>query len=133
MPEGTRVVTILPDSIRNYMTKHLMDEWMWERNLFPAPVAKQNESWYNTPVSSIKTEKVKSFKFRFLQSLAFFNVSKADKNQHGFGLDENGRNLLFASNQRRRLNYGPVQPTKVSYCLDKVINWVFDVEIRRMT
>ena len=58
MPEGTRVVTILPDSIRNYMTKHLMDEWMWERNLFPAPVAKQNESWYNTPVSNIKTQKV---------------------------------------------------------------------------
>jgi len=34
MPEGTRVVCILPDSIRNYMTKHLMDEWMWERDFF---------------------------------------------------------------------------------------------------
>ena len=34
MDEGTRVVCILPDSVRNYMTKHLMDEWMWERDLF---------------------------------------------------------------------------------------------------
>ena len=28
LPEGSRVVTILPDSIRNYMTKFLDDEWM---------------------------------------------------------------------------------------------------------
>jgi len=57
MPAGTRVVTLLPDSIRNYMTKHLMEEWMWERELMPAPVPQQNESWYNNHVSSIKTKK----------------------------------------------------------------------------
>jgi len=28
LPEGSRVVTILPDSIRNYMTKFVDDEWM---------------------------------------------------------------------------------------------------------
>lgn len=59
MPAGTTVVTILPDSIRNYMTKHLMDEWMWERDLFPAPIAAQNESWYNDIVSHIPAKKVK--------------------------------------------------------------------------
>lgn len=57
MPEGTTVVTILPDSIRNYMTKHLMDEWMWERDLFPAPIAKQNEGWYNQSVSLLPSNK----------------------------------------------------------------------------
>merc|ERR1712048_871161 len=57
MPEGTRVVCILPDSIRNYMTKHLMDEWMWERDFFTPPIAPQNESWYNKPVSSIPFDK----------------------------------------------------------------------------
>jgi len=57
MPEGTTVVTILPDSIRNYMTKHLMDEWMWERELFPAPVPEQNASWYNLPVCQLKSSK----------------------------------------------------------------------------
>jgi len=57
MPEGTRVVCILPDSIRNYMTKHLMDEWMWERDLFQAPVAPQNGSWYNLPLSKLPCKK----------------------------------------------------------------------------
>ena len=28
LPEGSRVVTILPDSIRNYLTKFVDDEWM---------------------------------------------------------------------------------------------------------
>ena len=27
---GKRVVVLLPDSIRNYMTKHLNDDWMYE-------------------------------------------------------------------------------------------------------
>ena len=29
--KGKRVVVILPDNIRNYMTKHLNDDWMYER------------------------------------------------------------------------------------------------------
>ena len=66
MPEGTTVVTILPDSIRNYMTKHLMDEWMWERELFPAPVPEQNASWYNLPVSNLKSSKVRFQIYCFL-------------------------------------------------------------------
>ncbi len=36
MPTGTRVVTILPDSIRNYLTKFVDDRWMRE-NGFLAP------------------------------------------------------------------------------------------------
>lgn len=58
MPEGTTVVCILPDSIRNYMTKHLMDEWIWERDLFPAPVPEQSAKWYHTPVSHLKVNQV---------------------------------------------------------------------------
>ena len=69
MPEGSRVVCILPDSIRNYMTKHLMDEWMWERDLFAPPVPEQNSKWYNQKVEEIKKTvrieiKKKSFKRR---------------------------------------------------------------------
>lgn len=29
--KGKRVVVLLPDNIRNYMTKHLNDDWMYER------------------------------------------------------------------------------------------------------
>ena len=30
LPEGKRVVVVLPDSIRNYMTKFINDDWMYE-------------------------------------------------------------------------------------------------------
>jgi len=30
LPEGKRVVVILPDSIRNYMTKFVNNDWMYE-------------------------------------------------------------------------------------------------------
>jgi len=30
--KGKRCVVLLPDNIRNYMTKHLNDDWMYERN-----------------------------------------------------------------------------------------------------
>jgi len=53
LPAGKRVVCILPDSIRNYMTKHLMDEWMWERDLAIPPLPEQNAKWYNDTVGSL--------------------------------------------------------------------------------
>lgn len=30
LPEGKRVIVVLPDSIRNYMTKFINDDWMYE-------------------------------------------------------------------------------------------------------
>lgn len=30
--KGKRCVVLLPDNIRNYMTKHLNNDWMYERN-----------------------------------------------------------------------------------------------------
>lgn len=35
LQEGENVVVILPDSIRNYMTKFVADEWMQARGLMP--------------------------------------------------------------------------------------------------
>ena len=32
MPAGSRVAIIFPDSIRNYMTKYLSNDWMIENN-----------------------------------------------------------------------------------------------------
>jgi cystathionine beta-synthase len=53
---GQRCVVILPDSIRNYMTKHLNDEWMVERG-FAEEVADpsvSSEWWYTLPISAIQ-------------------------------------------------------------------------------
>lgn len=37
--KGDRMVVILPDSIRNYMTKHLSDYWMYNRGFVQFPAA----------------------------------------------------------------------------------------------
>jgi len=53
---GQRCVVILPDSIRNYMTKHLSDEWMAEKG-FTEEVADPSVSkewWYSLPVSALQ-------------------------------------------------------------------------------
>lgn len=34
VPKGKRVVVVLSDSIRNYMTKHLDDKWMEKQQFY---------------------------------------------------------------------------------------------------
>eukprot|EP00058_Branchiostoma_floridae_P025212 XP_002610702.1 hypothetical protein BRAFLDRAFT_117945 [Branchiostoma floridae] len=48
LKEGQRCVVILPDSIRNYMSKHLSDDWMSERNLLEktSEGAEMNKPWW---------------------------------------------------------------------------------------
>ena len=45
---GKRVVIILPDSVRNYMTKALSDDWMGDHGFVDGQVvqAKQYQSWW---------------------------------------------------------------------------------------
>ena len=51
---GKRVVIIIPDSIRNYMTKFLSDQWMLERDFFPTDeLQKSYSSWWNLPISEL--------------------------------------------------------------------------------
>lgn len=50
-PDKT-VVVILPDGIRNYMTKFVTDQWM-EAHLFMEPPQRDNK-WWNKPVSELK-------------------------------------------------------------------------------
>jgi cystathionine beta-synthase len=55
LKKGQRCVVVLPDSIRNYMTKHLNDEWM-EGHGFIEPIddpTVSREWWFNQPVSSM--------------------------------------------------------------------------------
>lgn len=64
--KGKRVVVILADSIRNYMTKHLNDDWMWRQGFVSAEHkigtserrnnggAEGEEWWASRPVSDLK-------------------------------------------------------------------------------
>ncbi|KAK3889558.1 hypothetical protein Pcinc_006445 [Petrolisthes cinctipes] len=51
---GQRCVVILPDSIRNYMTKHLSDKWMIERDFIKEDEDTQKKHWWSAlTVSSL--------------------------------------------------------------------------------
>ncbi|KAF3428070.1 hypothetical protein E2986_09010 [Frieseomelitta varia] len=58
VPEGKRMVIILPDGIRNYLTKFVSDHWM-EAKGFLQPVC-QNETnkwWWNMKISNLTFDK----------------------------------------------------------------------------
>ena len=48
------MVVILPDGVRNYMTKFLSDEWMMERDFLPETDLTEEYWWWNTTVSFLK-------------------------------------------------------------------------------
>ncbi|CAH1155341.1 unnamed protein product [Phaedon cochleariae] len=51
--KGHRVVVILPDSIRNYLTKFVCDQWMEQRG-FQEAVNTGNHKWWDTNVSKLQ-------------------------------------------------------------------------------
>eukprot|EP00486_Rosalina_sp_Unknown_P002028 CAMPEP_0201565414 /NCGR_PEP_ID=MMETSP0190_2-20130828/4517_1 /ASSEMBLY_ACC=CAM_ASM_000263 /TAXON_ID=37353 /ORGANISM="Rosalina sp." /LENGTH=454 /DNA_ID=CAMNT_0047982865 /DNA_START=334 /DNA_END=1698 /DNA_ORIENTATION=+ len=59
--KGKRVVILLPDSIRNYMTKFLSDDWMIDNNFLDFDEIKNDDKeqeddkgwWYNDTVASL--------------------------------------------------------------------------------
>lgn len=54
MKEGQNCVVLLPDSVRNYMTKFLSDEWMYERAFLDVTDEPSTEWWHKETVSSLK-------------------------------------------------------------------------------
>lgn len=54
--KGHKVVVILPDSVRNYMTKFLSDDWMSHRGFIEADpkYIDTNAWWYNLETSALK-------------------------------------------------------------------------------
>lgn len=60
LPSDKRVVVVLPDGIRNYMTKFLSNHWMEARGFSNPPQSTvQNEWWWNSPVSQLSLTKGK--------------------------------------------------------------------------
>lgn len=53
--EGQNVVVILPDSIRNYMTKYLSDEWMITRGFMVPEVLHSDPWWTHKEISAMKS------------------------------------------------------------------------------
>lgn len=55
LKKGQKCVVVLPDSIRNYMTKFLNNDWMIERGFMEAELELPftQEWWYNLPIASL--------------------------------------------------------------------------------
>jgi len=53
LEEGQRCVVVLPDSVRNYMSKFLNDDWMIRNNFMENDENCKSEWWYNIPVSDL--------------------------------------------------------------------------------
>ena len=52
--KGKKIVTILPDSSRNYMSKFLDDDWMMDKGFMDYKACPEaNQSWSSTPISTI--------------------------------------------------------------------------------
>jgi len=58
LKKGQRVAVILPDSVRNYMTKFLSDDWMEERDFVERPSTLHDKQpwWYKLQVSSLSLD-----------------------------------------------------------------------------
>ncbi|XP_053681678.1 uncharacterized protein LOC128732453 [Sabethes cyaneus] len=50
--EGQNCVVILPDNIRNYLTKFVSDNWMEARNFKPSTNV-HNHTWWNNPITNL--------------------------------------------------------------------------------
>ncbi|XP_033641419.1 cystathionine beta-synthase-like protein [Asterias rubens] len=63
LKEGQRCVVILPDSVRNYMTKFLSDDWMKEKGFMEAePESTEPEKawWWHKPISVLNIKSPKT-------------------------------------------------------------------------
>lgn len=52
--EGQNVVVLLPDSIRNYMTKYLSDDWMVTRGFMDVPNNSNDPWWFHKTISELQ-------------------------------------------------------------------------------
>ncbi|XP_043598372.1 cystathionine beta-synthase isoform X3 [Bombus pyrosoma] len=58
IPEGKRMVIVLPDGIRNYLTKFVSNHWMEARGFLQATCqAETNKWWWNMKVSNLSFDK----------------------------------------------------------------------------
>merc|ERR1712110_611299 len=61
LKKGQKVVVILADSIRNYMTKHLKPSWCIERGLIPDFVPDGCEAWWKDCISKVSSKECMDF------------------------------------------------------------------------
>lgn len=108
LPEGKRVVVILPDSVRNYMTKFLNDGWMAYHG-FLDEVESRTEAWWSnkpisvldlkTPVTVLPTVKCKQV-IEIMKKGGFDQVPVVDSDSKVLGVITEGNLTSYLTKKR---------------------------------
>ncbi|XP_013117191.1 cystathionine beta-synthase [Stomoxys calcitrans] len=102
LKEGQRCVVILPDGIRNYMTKFVSDNWMEARD-FKDVVNEHQHWWWNIPIKDLKVGAPISVKSDVTFSHAIDVMKKNNLNQIAM-LDEDDGSILGTVGQETLIN-----------------------------
>uniref|UniRef100_A0A1I8MNS0 Cystathionine beta-synthase n=1 Tax=Musca domestica TaxID=7370 RepID=A0A1I8MNS0_MUSDO len=102
LKEGQRCVVILPDGIRNYMTKFVSDNWMEARD-FKEVVNEHQHWWWNVPVSELKLNTPLTVKSDVKFCDAIELMKKNNLNQITM-LDEDDGSILGTVGQETLIN-----------------------------
>ncbi|KAH9639233.1 hypothetical protein HF086_014097 [Spodoptera exigua] len=76
LKEGQKCVVLLPDNIRNYMTKFISDQWMEARSFQPL-VMKEHLPWWGKTVTEDMVQSIESVSHNSSPSEAFATLKKS--------------------------------------------------------
>jgi len=107
---GQRCVVILPDSIRNYMSKFLSDHWMVENSFEEAPIPE--EEWAKKTVADLGVAKPETIQptlsvgdaIRLLKKRGFDQLPVVDASGKILGTVTEGNLIAFVLNKRVTLD-----------------------------
>ncbi|XP_047033986.1 uncharacterized protein LOC124640314 [Helicoverpa zea] len=103
LKEGQKCVVLLPDNIRNYMTKFISDQWMEARSFQPL-VRKENLTWWDKPVTQDMAQAVESIPHTSTPKEALAVLKKSQSTLLTVVNDKGSVIGVFtADNARRRL------------------------------
>ncbi|EME30648.1 cystathionine beta-synthase [Galdieria sulphuraria] len=115
IPPNKKVVLILPDSSRNYMSKFISDDWMEQNGFLERPSPLEHETWAYLPVTALPLQEPVTIlgnvsceeAVSILSSTSFDQLPVLDEKGNILGMVTQG-NLISQLMSRRVRNQDPV-------------------------
>eukprot|EP00871_Galdieria_phlegrea_P002449 jgi/Galph1/3204/GphlegSOOS_G1861.1 len=115
IPPNKKVVMILPDSSRNYMSKFISDDWMEQNGFLELPSPVEHETWASLPVTALSLQAPVTIlsnitceeAVSILSSTSFDQLPVLDEKGNILGMVTQG-NLISQLMSKRVRNQDPV-------------------------